>query len=175
VFHIYEVEIKKAQKTGNWDIIFCRLILFVLDFFDETWIDWICWFTKNQAFWTTLGPTTYRITVGWNIEIIFMFLMAEIVFGYIIEGVSAPKQWILTVIIAFFCVFIECVLNLGGHLTWVYPWWNLAITGVWLIFFVAYGPLFFSCLLVFMLKSNRKRLIAVGIIYFMATMMNIIA
>ena len=81
VFYIYAIEFKKARKTNEWRYVVCGLTVFAMDFFNETWNGWVCWFTNEHAFWTTQGETALRIMVGWNIEIIFMFLLNGIVFA----------------------------------------------------------------------------------------------
>src|SRR4030042_1237257 len=81
VFYVYAKEMKKARATNNWRVIVCGLTVFGMDFWNETWNGWVCWFTQYQAFWTTPGPTALRVTVGWNIEIIFKFLINGMVFA----------------------------------------------------------------------------------------------
>ncbi|MBW1824546.1 MAG: hypothetical protein JRI87_08265, partial [Deltaproteobacteria bacterium] len=75
VFYIYAKEIKLARSTGNWGAVFAGLTLFGVDFFNETWNGWVMHLTQHSAFWTTPGDTSLRVMVGWNIEIIFMFLI----------------------------------------------------------------------------------------------------
>ncbi len=41
LFYIYVTEIQKARKSGNWDVITCGLVLFGMDFFNETWNGWV--------------------------------------------------------------------------------------------------------------------------------------
>ena len=136
VFYIYALEIRKARQTGKWEIVICGVTVFGMDFFNETWNGWVCWLTQNQAFWTTPGPTALRVMVGWNIEIIFMFLINGIVFGYMIEEdpekkiLGLPNRWFYAIFLAAFCVVIEVFLNIGGHLTWIYPFWNRSFWGV---------------------------------------------
>ena len=85
VFYIYTIELKKARKTGNWIPIICGLTVFGMDFLNETWNGWVCVLSGRSAFWTTPGPTALRVMVGWNIEIIFMFLLNGIVFANMLE------------------------------------------------------------------------------------------
>lgn len=181
VFYVYGVEIQKARETNNWDAIICGLTVFGMDFFNETWNGWVCWLTQNQAFWTTPGPTALRVTVGWNIEIIFMFLLNGIIFAYFLDKdefkkiFGIPNRWFFAIILAAFCVFIECVLNIAGLLTWTYPFWNRTFEGVWLIFFIGYFEFYIACILVLKLKTMNKRILAICIIYAIPITMNIIA
>lgn len=181
IFYVYTVELKKARTTGNWDVILCGLTVFGMDFFNETWNGWVCWFTQHQAFWTTPGPTALRVMVGWNIEIIFMFLLNGIVYAYMLEDkketkiLGIPNRWFYAIVLAIFCVFIECVLNAGGHLVWTYPFWERTFWGVWLIFLIGYFHFYVACILVLSLKTTKKRFITVGIIYAVPILLNIIA
>lgn len=181
IFYIYAVEIKKARNTHNWRPIICGLTVFGMDFVNETWNGWVCWFTQEQAFWTTPGPTALRVMVGWNIEIIFMFLLNGIVFAYMLEDdprkkiLKIPNQWFFAILLAIFCVFIEILLNIGGHLIWYYPFWNRSFRGVWLIFLIGYFHFYAACIFIMKLKSTKKQFFAIGCIYSVAIIMNIIA
>ncbi len=80
VLYVYAREIKEAKQTGNWDAVLAGLTLFGMDFFNETCNGWIMHLTRRSALWTTPGDTALRVMVGWNIEIIFMFLLAGIIY-----------------------------------------------------------------------------------------------
>ena len=82
VLYIYAKEINKARGSGNWDAVVAGLTLFGMDFVNETWNGWALNISDRSALWTAPGPTALRVMVGWNIEIIFMFLIAGIVFYY---------------------------------------------------------------------------------------------
>jgi hypothetical protein len=68
---------------------------------------------------------------------------------------------------------VECLLNLGGHLVWEYPFWNLSFGGVWLIFLIGYFHFFVAALIVISLKSLRNKIITVGSLYAIAIIMNV--
>lgn len=181
VFYIYIMEIKKARETGNWDAVLAGLTLFGTDFLFETINGWVFHLTQHSALWTTPGETALRVMVGWNIEIIFMFLLAGIIYYHTLsQGKTAgtpglPEKffWVLTY--AAFCVFVESLLNMGGHLVWEYDFWKLSPAGVLPILFCAYTPLFLSPMLVISLKHNRAKVIYVSAIYAAALVMNIFA
>jgi len=181
VIYVYVTEIQKARKSGNWDIIICGLTLFGMDFINETWNGWVAWFTHKQAFWTTPGPTALRVMVGWNAEIIFMFAISGIVYAKTISEneddkiFGIPNRWFWAIGYSAFAVFIEIILNIGGLLTWYYPFWNRSFAGVWLIFFFGYFHFYCACILVLKIKSMKKRLIVIGCIYGVAIIMNVIA
>jgi hypothetical protein len=180
VFYIYIVEIKKAKASGNWDAIFAGLTLFGMDFINETWNGWVLHFTQYSAFWTTPGETALRTMVGWNIEIMFMFAISGIIYYHTltenkdIKILGLPEKWFWAIGYAVFCVFVECLLNIGGLLVWEYPWWNLSFKGVWLIFLIGYFHFYVAIILVLSLKSIRNKILAVSALYGIAIVMNII-
>ena len=144
VLYIYAKEIKLARSTGNWNAVFAGLTLFGVDFFNETWNGWVMHFTQRSAFWTTPGDTAFRVMVGWNIEIILMFLIGGIVYYHTLSESTTEKimglseKWFWAIGYSVFAVFVECLLNAGGHLIWESSFWNLSFRGVWLIFFFGY-------------------------------------
>jgi hypothetical protein len=180
VLYIYNREISKARKNGNWDAVIAGLTLFGMDFFNETWNGWVLNITGRSAFWTTPGDTALRTLVGWNIEIMFMFAIAGIVFYYSFSENPAqrilgfPNRWFWAVGYTVFCVFVECVLNLGGLLVWEYPFWNLSFGGVWLIALIGYFEFFAAINLVLGIKTLHGRLLAAGTIYTVPILMNVI-
>ncbi len=181
VFYIYTNEIRKARVSGNWDAIFAGLTIFGMDFFIETWNGWVFYLTEKSAFWTTPGKTALRTMVGWNIEIMFMFAISGIIYYNTLSPdkkekiLGLPNRWFWAVGYAAFCVFVECILNLGGHLVWEYPFWNRSFGGVWLIFFLGYFPFYVAVILVLRMKKTRSKIIAVSTIYLIAILMNVIA
>lgn len=181
VFYIYTLEIKKAKESGNWNAVLAGFTIFGVDFFNETWNGWVFHLTQRSAFWTTPGETALRTMVGWNIEIMFMFTLLGIIFyntlteGKSIRILGLPEKWFWAVSYALFCVFVECLLNIGGHLVWEYPWWNLSFGGVWLIFLIGYFHFFVAAIIVISLKSMKRKLIFVGTIYAIAIFMNVLA
>jgi hypothetical protein len=180
VFYIYTLEIKKARKSGNWDAVFAGLTLFGTDFLFETINGWIFALSGYSALWTTPGPTALRTTVGWNIEIMFMFALAGIIWHNTLPAdknakvLGIPSRLFWVIAYAAFCVFVECLLNMGGHLVWDWAYYGRSVLGIWPIFFCAYFPLFLSPMLVTGLKNNRAKAIAAGAIYGAAAFMNVL-
>lgn len=179
-FYIYVKEIHKARQTGNWDAIFAGLTLFGMDFVNETWNGMVFHLTQRSAVWTTPGDTALRTLMGWNIEIMFMFSIAGIIFYYSLTPardqkiLGLPEGWFWAIAYAAFCVFVECLLNLGGHLVWEYEWWNLSFKGVWLIFLFGYFHFYVAILLVLSLKTVKARVIAVSSLYGLAAAANLL-
>ncbi|MFZ5564162.1 MAG: hypothetical protein ACOZBW_08910, partial [Thermodesulfobacteriota bacterium] len=112
VFYIYTLEIKKARATEDWNGVLAGLTLFGTDFLFETINGWVFFFTGYSALWTTPGDTALRTMVGWNIEIMFMFLLAGIIYYNTlllkpdarILGVPERLFWVFAY--AAFCVFV---------------------------------------------------------------------
>jgi hypothetical protein len=175
-----QVEMKKAKESQNWNAIFAGLTIFGMDFFNETWNGWVMVLSNYSALWTAPGPTALRTMVGWNIEIMFMFSIAGIIFYNTIDAdktkkiLGIPNQWFWGIGYSIFCVFIECLLNIGGHLVWAYPFWDRTFAGVWLIFLIGYFEFYIAAIIVINLKTNRQKIIAVIIIYSVPIIMNII-
>ncbi len=80
VFYVFTNEMNRARATGNWDVVFAALTVFGMDFINETWNGWVFHLTQHSALWTTPGETALRTTVGWNIEIMFMFAVSGIIY-----------------------------------------------------------------------------------------------
>ncbi|NLH47292.1 MAG: hypothetical protein GX444_01670 [Myxococcales bacterium] len=179
-FYIYVKEIHQARQTGNWDAIFAGLTLFGMDFVNETWNGMVFHLTQRSAVWTTPGDTALRTLMGWNIEIMFMFSIAGIIFYYSLTPardqkiLGLPEGWFWAIAYAAFCVFVECLLNLGGHLVWEYEWWNLSFKGVWLIFLFGYFHFYVAILLVLSLRTVKARVIAVSSLYGLAAAANFV-
>lgn len=180
IFYIYTNEIKKARETGNWNAIYAGATVFGMDFINETWNGWVFHFTQYSAFWTTPGESALKVMIGWNIEIIFMFLISGVVFANTLDEDRTKKifginnRWFWAIGYSIFCVFIETILNIGGLLVWTYPFWNLSFGGIWLIFFFGYFHFFVAAILVMRMDSKRKKIITIITIYGIAIVMNII-
>ncbi|MBE0556181.1 MAG: hypothetical protein IH628_03025 [Proteobacteria bacterium] len=180
VIYIYSKEIKLARKDGNWDAVFCGLAVFGVDFFNETWNGWVFHFTNHSALWTTPGETALRTMIGWNIEIMFMFAISGIIYYHTLAEnkeekiLGVPNRWFWAVGYSVFCVFVECLLNIGGHLVWEYPFWNLSFSGVWLIFLIGYFHFYVAAILVIGMKTNHRKIVAIGVIYSVPILMNVV-
>ena len=180
VFYIYTNEMKKAWASGNWNAIFAGLTIFGMDFINETWNGWVFHLTQRAAFWTTPGDTALRTMVGWKIEIMFMFAIVGIIFFNTvfedkrIKILGIPNWWFWAIAYAVFCVFVEVILNMGGHLVWEYPWWYRSFAGIWLIFLFGYFHFFVAAIIVMSLKTIRAKITMVSIIYAIAIAGNVI-
>lgn len=181
VFYIYSKEIKQARISGNWNAVLSGLTIFGVDFFNETWNGWVMYLTGRSAFWTAPGESALKTMVGWNIEIMFMFMISGIIFYNTLSESTTekiagiPEKWFWAIGYSAFCVFIECFLNMGGLLVWEYSFWNLSFQGLWLIFLIGYFHFYCFAILVISLKTMKSKLITIGIIYAVPIIMNILA
>lgn len=181
VFYIYTVEIKKAKATGNWNAVLSGAAIFGVDFFNETWNGWVMYLSGHSAFWTVPGDTALRTMVGWNIEIMFMFSILGILFYHALSEsgrekiLGLPEMWFYAIGYTILCVFIEVLLNKGGHLVWEYWFWNRSFAGIWLILLIGYFHFFCAAIFVITRKTIKAKLITVGIFYAVPLIMNIVA
>ncbi|MEN8223646.1 MAG: hypothetical protein ABFR36_10380 [Acidobacteriota bacterium] len=179
VFYIYAKEIKDARSSGNWDAVFAGLTVFGIDFFNETWNGWVLVLTGRSAFWTAPGETALRTMVGWNIEIMFMFLISGIIWYHTTSGdpkeriLGIPNRWFWAIGYSAFCVFVEVLLNKGGLLIWEYPFWHRSFAGVWLIFLFGYFHFYVGSIWVISRKTIRSKVTIIAIIYLVPVLMNI--
>ncbi len=180
VLYIYVKEIKEGKKTGNFDAVFAGLTVFGLDFFNETWNGWVLIITNRSAFWTAPGDTALRTMVGWNIEIMFMFLIAGIIWYHTLEedkkkkilGLPNPLFWAIGYSV--FSVFVEWFLNDGNLLIWEYPMWTNTFSGMILIFLFGYLYFYLGAWFVISRKTIKDKIITILIIYSVPVIMNII-
>ncbi|HOX15912.1 MAG TPA: hypothetical protein PLP18_07275 [Smithellaceae bacterium] len=181
IMYVYAIEINKSLQTKNWDPIYIALTFFGLDFINETWNGWVMFLTGKSAFWTVPGETAFRIFIGWNIEIVFTFLLMGFVYYYALSPnrdkkiLGLNERWAIAIGFCIFCVFIECLLNIGGKLVWHYPWWMLSFGGIWLIFFIGYLPFYAGCAIMAGLKTKKAKLTMLAVIYAVPIVMNILA
>lgn len=130
LFYVYVVEIRSARQSGNWDAVVAGVTLFAADFVNESINGWIFALSGYSALWLAPGPTALRTLVGWNVEIMFMFAIAGILYYKSIDEDPAvrvlgmPNRWFWALFYSAVSVLVELGLNAGGLLVWDYRWWN---------------------------------------------------
>lgn len=180
VFWVYAREIEEARKTRRWDAIVAGATLFGMDFVNETANGWILALTHRSALWTVPGDSALRTMIGWNLEIMFMFALAGLVFFHSWsddEGariVGLPNRWFWAIAYSAFSVLVELLLNKAGLLVWEYAFWNGTWKGVWLIFLFGYFHFYAAVILVLRARSTRRRLAALAAIYGLAIAGNVV-
>lgn len=166
VVYIYAVEIERK----NWDLVLAGLVVWGMDTFLEIINALFLYFSKFSAVWMEIGPTSYQIFIGLNIETYFMFAVMGIVFGKMLPKdknrkiLGLPNRWFFIVINSLFCVFIEVLLNHMGVLVWNYHWWNFP--NVWLIILFGYAPYFLGAYYIIDLPSMKKKVCLVSALWF---------
>jgi hypothetical protein len=164
-FYIYNVEVEKR----NWNLVLAGLAFWGMDWFNEIWNGLVFHFTGYAPVWGAPGKTAYLILIGLNIEIMFMFAVAGIVWGKMLlpdkkaKILGLPNRWFVAIAGSAFCVFVEYLLNGVGALTWDYPWWNRSAP--WLIFLIGYLTFFIVAFWVHDMKTLKAKLITVGTIW----------
>ncbi len=165
VVYVYAVEIERR----NWNLVFCGLALWGMDWFNEIWNSLVFHFTQTAPVWGAPAKTAYLILIGLNIEICFMFFILGVVFAKMLPQdktlkiLGVPNRLFFMVVNTILCVFIEILLNRIGALTWDYPWWNARAP--WLIFLIGYFHFFLVAFWVHDMKTIRSKAITVGAIY----------
>jgi len=165
VVYVYAVEVERK----NWNLVFCGLALWGMDWFNEIWNALVFHFTNFAPVWGAPAKTAYLILIGLNIEITFMFFVLGIVFAKMlppdknVKVLGIPNRLFFMVFDAVICVFIEVLLNKIGALTWDYPWWSARAP--WLIFLIGYFTFFVVAFLVYDMKTVRNKVITVGSIF----------
>jgi hypothetical protein len=146
VMYVYAVEFEKK----NWNIILAGLAFWGMDWINEIINSLILHFTGYAPLWGTPGKSAFIILVGLNIEIMFMFAIAGIVWTKFLATDKAKKyfginnRWFVAIVGSLFSVFTEILLNKAGMLTWDYPWWSasnpilIVIFGYLTFFIVAF-------------------------------------
>jgi hypothetical protein len=181
VFYLYTMEIKRAREGGDWNPLFAALAVFGADFLNESWNGWVLVLSGRSALWTAPGPTALRTTVGWNLEIMFMFAILGFVFYHSLSHkpkakiLGLPEAWFFALLYSAVCVFVECCLNAAGLLVWDYPFWSRSLGGIWLILLVGYFWFFAWAILAITRKTVKGKTLAVALPYAAAIVLDLIA
>ena len=167
VVYVYAVEIERR----NWNLFFAGLAFWGMDWFNEIWNSLVFHFSGHAPVWGAPGQTAYLILVGLNIEIMFMFSIAGIVFcktlpdkAFKIFGI--PNRILLAAGWSAFCVIVEIWLNSVDALTWDYRYWSA--TSPIPIFLFGYLHFFVVAFLVHDMKTLKAKITTVGVIFTIA-------
>ena len=165
VFYVYTVEIEKR----NWNIVLAGIAFWGMDWFNEILNALILHFTQFAPVWGTPANSAFIILAGLNIEIMFMFAVAGIVWTKMLLPNKKAKilginnRWAIAIAGSAFSVLVEVFLNKVGALTWEYTWWNRGAP--WLIFLFGYLTFFIVAFWVYDMGNFKKKLQTVGIIW----------
>jgi len=161
LFYVYVTEMRSARQSGNWDALIAGVTLFGADFVNESINGWIFAISGYSALWLAPGPTALRTFVGWNVEIMFMFAIAGILYYKSIDEdprttvLGLPNRWFWALFYSAVSVFVEIFLNKGGLLIWDYRWWNHGLVEVVPIF--VFGYLWFYLAAKFAIERTTLR------------------
>jgi hypothetical protein len=162
VFYVYTVETEKK----NWNLVLAGLAFWGADWLNEIINSLVLRGTGFAPIWAEPGPTAYLILVGLNIETMFMFAVAGIIWTKMLHPdknfkyLGIPNRWAVALGGAAFSVIIEYFLNSANALTWDYTWWNRG-TPI-LIFLFGYLWFFVFAFWVFDMKEIKRKVQVVG-------------
>jgi len=165
VFYVYAVEFERK----NWNLVFAGLAFWGMDWFNEIWNSLVFHFTNYAPIWCAPGDTAYLILIGLNIEIMFMFAVAGIIWAKFLLPDKKAKilginnRIFIAVAGSIFSVIVELFLNAVDALTWDYSWWS-ATSPVPIVLF-GYLHFFLVAFWVHDMDSIRKKAITVGSIF----------
>lgn len=165
VFYVYTVEAEKR----NWNLVLAGLAFWGADWLNEIINSLVLRGTGYAPIWAEPGPTAYLILVGLNIETMFMFAVAGIIWTKMLHPdknfkyLGVPNRWAVALGGAAFSVLIEYFLNSANALTWDYAWWNRG-TPI-LIFIFGYLWFFVFSFWVFDLKELKQKIQVVGTLW----------
>src|SRR3989304_5643891 len=161
-FYVYTGEAEKS----NWNLILAGLAFWGADWFNEIVNGLVLRFTGYAPIWGEPGPSAYLILVGLNIETMFMFAVAGIIWTKMLHPdknfkyLGIPNRWAVAVGGSAFSVFIEYFLNSTNALTWDWSWWNRAMP--LFIFIFGYLWFFVFAFWVYDMKEFKQKLKIVG-------------
>lgn len=165
VFYVYTVEAEKR----NWDLVLAGLAFWGADWLNEIINGLVLRGTGYAPIWGEPGPTAYLILVGLNIETMFMFAVAGIIWTKMLHPdrdfkyLGIPNRWAVAIGGSVFSVFVEYLLNSVNALTWDYAWWNRSMP--LLIFLFGYLWFFVFAFWVYDMQDFKKKLQVVGAIW----------
>ena len=165
VFYVYTVESEKR----NWNLVLAGLAFWGADWLNEIINGLVLRFTGYAPIWGEPGPTAYLILVGLNIETMFMFAVAGIIWTKMLHPdkdfkyLGIPNRWAVAIGGTIFSVFVEYLLNSVNALTWDYAWWNRGMP--LLIFLFGYLWFFVFAFWVYDMKTVKQKMQVVGTLW----------
>ena len=165
VFYVYTIEAEKR----NWNLILAGLAFWGADWLNEIVNGLVLRGTGYAPIWGEPGPSAYLILVGLNIETMFMFAVAGIIWTKMLHPdknfkyLGIPNRWAVAIGGTIFSVFVEYLLNSVNALTWDYAWWNRGAP--WLILIFGYLWFFVFAFWVYDMQDFKQKLRVVGAIW----------
>ncbi len=165
IFYVYASEVQKK----NWNAVFAGLVFWGMDWINEIINSLVLHFSHFAPIWGTPGQSAYTVLIGLNVEIMFMFSIAGIIWSKMLLDDKNAKilginnRWFMIITGSVFSVFVEYFLNAANMLTWDYSWWNA--NNPWLIVPFGYMTFFIVAFWVYDMKSVKKQIITTGTIF----------
>jgi len=165
IFYVYTIEAEKR----NWNLVLAGLAFWGADWLNEIINSLVFRATGYAPIWAEPGPTAYLILVGLNIETMFMFAVAGIIWTKMLHPdkdfkyLGIPNRWAVAIGGTIFSVFVEYLLNSVNALTWDYAWWNRGAP--WLILIFGYLWFFVFAFWVFDMKEFKQKIQVVGTLW----------
>jgi len=162
VVYAYANEVER----GRWDVIAAGLAVWLADWFNEIVNGLVLQATNRAALWTTTGPTAYQFLIGLNVEIMFMFALAGIVYVKLLPAdratriLGVPNRLAVALGLSIISVAVEIFLHATGTFHWEYWWWNVPF--VLLIIIFGYLWFFLYAAWVYDAPTTRKRWTRIG-------------
>ena len=165
MFYVYASEVQKK----NWNAVFAGLVFWGMDWINEIINSLVLHFSHYAPIWGTPGQSAYTVLIGLNVEIMFMFSIAGIIWSKMLLDDKNAKilginnRWFMIIAGSIFSVFVEYFLNAANMLTWDYSWWDA--NNPWLIVPFGYMTFFIVAFWVYDMKSVKKQIITTGTIF----------
>ena len=121
-------------------MIAAGLALWLADWFNQIINALVLHVSDRAALWTTTGPTAYQILIGLNVEIMFMFAVAGIVYAKLLPAdrrirvLGIPKRLAVALGLSLVSVAVERFLQATGTFHWEYWWWNTPFVPLIIVF-----------------------------------------
>jgi len=177
---IYATELREARRTADWNCLVAGLAVFSADFLNETVNGWIFALSGYSALWLAPGPTALRTLVGWNVEIMFMFALAGIVWWKCLDPdprariLGVPDRWFWAIGFSAFAVLVENVLNRANLLVWDWRLWNRGFLGAIPIFLFGYFWFFAAAKLAVERPTLRAKFMVPAVLCAAAVVLNVL-
>jgi hypothetical protein len=164
VAYVYANEVERRR----WDVIAAGIAVLLADWFNELVNALVLQATNRAALWTTTGPTAYQFLIGLNIEIMFMFALAGIVYVKLLPAnrgariLGTPNRLAVGLGLSLVSVAVELFLHAAGVFHWEYWWWNTPF--VLLIIIFGYLWFYLYAAWVYDAQTNHKRWTLLGVL-----------
>jgi hypothetical protein len=158
VVYVYAVEVERRR----WDVIAAGAAVWLADWFNEIINGLVLHASGRAPLWATTGPTAYQFLVGLNLEIMFMFALAGIVYAKLLPPdrklriLGMPNRLAVALGLSIVSVAVEVFLHASGTFHWHYWWWNVQSLPV----IVVFGYLWFYLYAAWVYDSRPRRRIA---------------